>query len=137
MKVDFGDELLALAGGDPFAGLRSRSESHQREHGCGLHNAGGPQMQLVASLGQLIAPASILDLGCGLGYSTLWLASIVQPGGLVIGIDDDATYVSEAREQVDAPVRSPRCSNRSHRHGPTATSTVGMLGNLAAVQPCA
>jgi len=26
-------------------------------------------MQLVASLGQIIAPASILDLGCGLGYA--------------------------------------------------------------------
>ncbi len=53
-------------------------------------------MQLVASLGRLIAPASVLDLGCGLGYSTLWLASIVQPGGRVIGIDDDPVHISEA-----------------------------------------
>jgi len=101
VEVDVGDELLALAGGDSFADVRSRSESHQREHGCGLHNAGGPQMQLVASLGRLISPASILDLGCGLGYSTLWLASIVQPGGRVIGIDDDPTHISEATAIAD------------------------------------
>ena len=71
VEIDVGDELLALSGGDPFADVRARSEVHQREHPCGLHNAGGPQMQLVASLGRLIAPASILDLGCGLGYAGL------------------------------------------------------------------
>ena len=58
-------------------------------------------MQLVASLGRLIAPASILDLGCGLGYSTLWLASIVEPGGRVIGIDDDPDHVGEATNIAD------------------------------------
>jgi predicted O-methyltransferase YrrM len=55
-------------------------------------------MQLVASLARLIEPASFLDLGCGLGYSTLWLASVVQPGGRVIGIDDDLAHISEATE---------------------------------------
>ncbi len=101
VENDVGDELLALSGGDPFADVRARSESHQRGHGCGLHNAGGPQMHLVASLGRLIAPASILDLGCGLGYSTLWLASIVEPGGRVIGIDDDPDHVGEATAIAD------------------------------------
>ena len=101
VEVDVGYELLALVGGDLFADVRSRSESHQRQHGCGLHNAGGPQMQLVASLGRLVAPTSILDLGCGLGYSTLWLASIVQPGGRVIGIDNDPAHVSEAAAIAD------------------------------------
>ncbi len=53
-------------------------------------------MQLVASLGRLAAPSSVLDLGCGLGYSTLWLASILQPGGRVLGVDDDPDHVAEA-----------------------------------------
>lgn len=101
VEIDVGDALLAISGGDPFADVRARSESHQRDHGCGLHNAGGPQMQLVASLGRLIAPASILDLGCGLGYSTLWLASIVEPGGRVVGIDDDPDHVREATAIAD------------------------------------
>ncbi|WP_051062574.1 O-methyltransferase [Ilumatobacter nonamiensis] len=96
MDVDVGKELLALAGGDVFVDVKSRSEAHQRQHGCGLHSAGGPQMQLVASLARLIAPMSILDLGCGLGYSTLWLASIVEPGSRVVGIDDDPDHISEA-----------------------------------------
>lgn len=101
VEIDVGDELLAFSGGDPFADVRARSESHQRERGCGLHHAGGSQMRLVASLGRLIAPASILDLGCGLGYSTLWLASIVEPGGRVIGIDDDPDHVREATAIAD------------------------------------
>lgn len=96
VEVDVANELLALGGGDVFVDVKSRSEAHQRRHGCGLHNAGGPHMQLVASLARLIAPRSILDLGCGLGYSTLWLASIVEPGSPVIGIDDDPAHISEA-----------------------------------------
>lgn len=58
-------------------------------------------MHLVASLARLIAPTSILDLGCGLAYSTLWLASIVEPGGRVIGIDDDPAHISEATVIAD------------------------------------
>lgn len=90
------DRLMHLAGGDPFADVRDASEAHQRRHGCGLHHAGGPQMQLVAAIARAASPRRALDLGSGLGYSTLWLASALEPGGEVIGIDGDAEHVDEA-----------------------------------------
>ena len=90
--------LMELAGGDPFGDARRESEKHQREHGCGLHNAGGPQMQLVAALARAAGVNRALDLGSGLGYSTLWIASAVAEGGSVIGIDDDPSHTSRATE---------------------------------------
>ncbi len=59
-------ELMELAGGDPFMALRNESEDHQKRHGCGLHNAGGPQMQLVAALTRAAGVTRALDLGSGL-----------------------------------------------------------------------
>lgn len=88
---------MELGGGDVFADVRRESEDHQRAHECGLHNAGGPQMQLVAALARAGNVSRALDLGSGLGYSTLWIASAVG-GGSVIGIDDDAAHTRRATE---------------------------------------
>ena len=40
VSAEVADELMELAGGDPFAEIRRESESRQRRHRCGLHNAG-------------------------------------------------------------------------------------------------
>jgi predicted O-methyltransferase YrrM len=98
MSAEVAVELMELAGGDLFADVRRESEEHQRAHGCGLHNAGGPQMQLVAALARAGNVRRALDLGSGLGYSTLWIASAVGAGGSVIGIDDDAAHTRRATE---------------------------------------
>lgn len=37
---DVAMQLMELAGGDRFAGVRTESEIHQRSHGCGPHHAG-------------------------------------------------------------------------------------------------
>ncbi len=88
---------MNLAGGDHFLDLRFRSDEHQREHGCGLHNAGGPQMQFVSMIARVANAKTILDLGCGLGYSTLWLARGAGSGAEIIGIDDDPAHTKEAQ----------------------------------------
>jgi predicted O-methyltransferase YrrM len=90
------NQLMELAGGDPFADVRRQSEEHQRAHGCGLHHAGGPQMQLVAALARAANATRALDLGCGLGYSTLWIASATGDDGSVVGIDDDPGHTGQA-----------------------------------------
>jgi predicted O-methyltransferase YrrM len=42
--------------------------------------------------------ASLLaDLGCGIGYSTLWLAEAAGPGATVLAIDSDASHIAEAK----------------------------------------
>ena len=98
---DVATELMELAGGDPFASVWAASESHREVHGCWLHSAGPEVMQLAASYVRAAGARSVLDLGCGLGYSTLWLADAVGEGGQVIGIDSDADHVSEARRLAD------------------------------------
>jgi predicted O-methyltransferase YrrM len=90
------DQLMELAGGDPFSEVRRQSEEHQRAHGCGLHHAGGPQMQLVAALARAANVERSLDLGSGLGYSTLWIASALGANGSVIGIDGDPEHTAQA-----------------------------------------
>jgi len=89
-------QLLDLVGGDRFAWVRERSEIHQAAHRCGLHNAGGPVMHLVSAIARASHARRVLDLGCGLGYSTLWLADAVGPDGVVIGIDEDDQHTAEA-----------------------------------------
>lgn len=96
MESSVAHQLMDLAGGDKFGDVRQMSEDHQRRHGCGLHNAGGPQMQLVAALARAANVKTVVDLGCGLGYSTLWLADAVGKTGHVIGIDDDPGHIAEA-----------------------------------------
>ena len=98
MTADVAMELMELAGGDPFLDVRRESQEHQRAHGCGLHHAGAPQMQLVAALARAAGVNRALDLGSGLGYSTLWIATAVAKDGSVIGIDDDPGHTARATE---------------------------------------
>ncbi len=98
---DVATELMLLAGGDPFERVREASRAHQREHGCGLHTAGPEVMQLAASFVRTNNATTVLDLGCGLGYSTLWLADVAGTSGRVIGIDADEGHISEARRLAE------------------------------------
>ena len=91
-------KLMELAGGDRFVEVRRESEEHQLAHGCGLHNAGAPQMQLVAALARTAGVVRALDLGSGLGYSTLWIASAVAESGSVVGIDNNSSHTARATE---------------------------------------
>ncbi len=40
---------------------------------------------------------TILDLGCGIGYSTFWLATAAAPGATLIGIDSDPGHIEQAQ----------------------------------------
>ncbi|HEX2401631.1 MAG TPA: methyltransferase domain-containing protein [Mycobacterium sp.] len=90
-------ELIRLGGGDPFAQVLAKAEAHQRDHRCGLFPAGAAVMQLAAMFVRAAAAGTVLDLGCGIGYSTLWLASPAGDGARVIGIDDDPDHIAIAR----------------------------------------
>jgi predicted O-methyltransferase YrrM len=106
--VDVSDQLVELAGGDPFDNVRRQSVEHQREHGCYLYNAGAPVMQLVASIARGSGAHRALDLGCGIGYSTLWIASALGSGGTALGIDGDSTHIDEARTLAKAAGLAPQ-----------------------------
>lgn len=60
-------------------------------------------MHLVASITRASKARRALDLGSGLGHSTLWLADAVGPAGEVVGIDEDGLHTAEAGQiAIDA-----------------------------------
>src|SRR4051812_42854285 len=77
---------------DKFRGVYAASEAHRLEHGadCDVYpSSSGPL------LGALVAASGakhILEIGCGLGYSALWLADGSGPDGTVETCEKDAWH---------------------------------------------
>lgn len=94
---DVQQRLVELGGGDRFADVLELARRHQRDHDCGLFPAGPAVMQLAALFVRAARPNIIVDLGCGLGYSTFWLADASGPDATIIGIDSDPTHIERAR----------------------------------------
>ncbi len=68
---------------DRFASVYDASEAHRIEHGgeCDVYPTGSGPL-----LGALVAACGgqrVLEVGCGLGYSALWLAHGCRPDGIV------------------------------------------------------
>ena len=59
---------------------------------------------LIRSLG-LKPGMHILDAGCGTGEALSWLASEVDPGGKVVGIDLSAAHVDAARKHASSSIQ--------------------------------
>ena len=94
---DLETELLALGGGDPFESVLRASDDHREGHaGCKLYPAGPRVMSLAAQVVRTARPRQVVDLGSGLGYSTLWLAAAAPPGATILGIDSDPRHVTLA-----------------------------------------
>jgi len=74
-----------------------QSEAHRLEHGCGLFPAGPAVMQLASMFVRVAGARTVLDLGCGIGYSTFWLANAMPPDATLIGVDSDEGHVELAR----------------------------------------
>jgi predicted O-methyltransferase YrrM len=92
-------ELLRLGGGDPFDDVLRASDAHRERHdGCRLYPAGPRVMSLAAQVVRTATPMRILDLGSGLGYSTLWLAAAAAPDATVLGIERDGEHVVLAEQ---------------------------------------
>ncbi len=93
---------------DLFAHVYRASEDHRQRHGptCTVYPTGsGP---LLATLVAATHASRILEVGCGLGYSTLWLAFGSAPGGHVETVEQDASHVELARHHLDSEGYSQR-----------------------------
>jgi 2-polyprenyl-3-methyl-5-hydroxy-6-metoxy-1,4-benzoquinol methylase len=42
----------------------------------------------------------VLDLGCGVGDVSLWIAKLVGPTGLVVGVDESAECIDQAEKRA-------------------------------------
>ena len=106
------DHRLDLYGGDPFAHVRDASETHRTEHAaslpsvgeqeCGVYPSNPQKMRFVATLVKATRASRILEIGCGLGYSALWLADAAGPGARVETIDRFPEHISLAQGYVRA-----------------------------------
>src|SRR5262245_60067188 len=70
--------------------------------------AGLPQIQVTANQGKLLqilaqvqGARSILEIGTLGGYSTIWLARALPPGGRLITLEVDAKHAAVARKNLD------------------------------------
>ena len=86
---------------DRFASVADKYEPHRREHGCDdvYPSSNGP---LLCALAAAAKPKRLLEVGCGLGYSALWLAHVAGPGGHVETIEANKEHVKIARGHFKA-----------------------------------
>lgn len=93
---------------DPFAHVYRASEEHRQNHGpdCTVYpTASGP---FLGTLAAATGARRMLEVGCGLGYSSLWLAFGSSPDGLVETVEQDAGHIELAQrhfEQEDCTQR--------------------------------
>ena len=83
---------------DRFRKVFDASELHREEHGpeCTVYASGsGP---VLGALAAVAGARRILEVGCGLGYSALWLAFGSLADGRVETIECDPTHAGLARE---------------------------------------
>src|SRR5690348_7620435 len=86
---------------DRFAAVADQYESHREEHGCddAYPSSNGP---LLGALARAVKPKRILELGCGLGYSGLWLAYGAGPGGRLETVEASKEHARIARGHFKA-----------------------------------
>jgi predicted O-methyltransferase YrrM len=87
--ADLDSYLSDLYGDDPFAEVYSACEPHREAHGeqCGVYPATPQKMRVLRTLVRSAGARRVLEIGGGIGYSALWLADAVAPGGRVETID--------------------------------------------------
>jgi predicted O-methyltransferase YrrM len=90
---------------DLFGKVRAATNSHRARHGCGAHpHRNGP---LLGTRAAAASARRILELGCALGYTALWLAH-GAPDAIVDTIERDPDHVRLAREHISAYEMSKR-----------------------------
>jgi SAM-dependent methyltransferase len=65
-----------------------------------LEEVGGPPGKLAMDRLGLLPGQRVLDVGCGLGRTTLTLAAMVRPGGEVVGADISAEMLARGRDRA-------------------------------------
>jgi predicted O-methyltransferase YrrM len=90
---------MASAIADPFAKIRTATNTHRGRHGCGAYpHDNGP---LLAALAAAANARRILELGTALGYTALSFASGAADA-TVDTIERDPDHVRLARENIAA-----------------------------------
>jgi len=86
---------------DRFAYVAEKYESHRDQHGC-FDVYPFPNGPLLGTLAAASGARRLLEVGCGLGYSGLWLAYGTGPQGILETIERDEEHAKIAREHFKA-----------------------------------
>jgi predicted O-methyltransferase YrrM len=85
---------------DIFGHVANASNQHRLQHGCDVYpTADGPLLGVLAAS---TGAERVLELGCGLGYSALWLAHGGGSGTTVETIERDGDHAELARRNFAA-----------------------------------
>jgi predicted O-methyltransferase YrrM len=86
---------------DRFAHIAQKYDAHRDEHGCYdvYPFTNGP---LLGALAAAAKPRRLLEVGCGLGYSGLWLAYGAGRQSLLETIEADKDHAKIARDHFKA-----------------------------------
>jgi predicted O-methyltransferase YrrM len=104
--ADVSAYLLDLFGGDRFARVYAASNAHREEHAptlsggvqeCGVYPSEPLKMRVLSTLVRAAGAKRILEIGCGLGYSALWLADGAGPDATVETIERFPEHADLAR----------------------------------------
>jgi predicted O-methyltransferase YrrM len=92
---------------DRFAHVAAKYESHRNQHGCYdvYPFANGPLLGTLAATGKA---QKLLEVGCGLGYSGLWLAYDAGPQSSLETIERDEEHAKIAREHFTSEALGDR-----------------------------
>jgi predicted O-methyltransferase YrrM len=82
---------------DRFAYVAAKYEPHRAQHGC-YDVYPYPNGPLLGTLAATAKPRRLLEVGCGLGYSGLWLAHGAGPESVLETIERDEEHAGIARE---------------------------------------
>jgi len=95
-------EHLMDLGPDPFADVYEASQRHREEHGpaCGVYPSNPVGMRFKRVLARATRPNRLLEVGSGLGYSALHLASAAGPDAKLTSIERDTEHVALAEQNV-------------------------------------
>ncbi len=97
--------LLNLYGGDPFANVYAACEPHRLSHAaslaggeqeCGVYPSVPEKARVLATLVRATGARRLLEIGCGLGYSALWLGEAAPAHATIETIDRFPEHVALA-----------------------------------------
>ena len=86
---------------DRFAHIAAQYEAHRNEHGCYdvYPFSNGPLLGMIAAAAK---PQRLLEIGCGLGYSALWLVLGAGSASRLDSIEIDEEHARIARMHFDS-----------------------------------
>lgn len=85
---------------DRFRHVAEASDQHRAHHGCTVYpSSDGSLLGVLAAASRA---GRVLEVGCGLGYSALWLAYGAGAGGSVETIERDRDHAELARRHFAA-----------------------------------